>query len=786
DGYKQTFNIHDLSTNSVILYPTRAHITREINHVTLKSGSNEVEIYGLSPTVDEHSIQVEGRSDVTVADMTVQLVPNHLSFEDFYEEDTESEEEDFEIEYRDSDDEDEAVRRISKELKDLNLLAEHAKESQKEANERLAIWDKYAKSADSEHVNPNDMTRLSTTYKENRSEAYDAYSTATQQLTKLRKQIKRKEYERSKAGKESMKQREREDRQKEKERLRKARQRAEKTKQARYLRQERLRYWPKKVYRVTLMLEISSLDTPNSSRRGSMDSLSYVTREAGWNPRYDVRISTIQKTATIIYRTEFLNRTSETWKDAKLSFSTSQTSYQGLSDVVPFMHAWRIKLSRYDNGNGGLLSTEEASKSRVHRVGFDTFNRSDLFGLDDAFIPAWQSNRLLQVQKATKPGGLFGTSRGGVHSTSAGVGLFGSTNANTSSGGGSLFGNTNANATSTGGLFGSVGNDNNRPAGGLFGGFGSNNNSNAAPQTDNNAPGAIAPLEQPRAAAAFGPKPSANNADTALSYAEEESGEIASEPAGSEYDESSDIEETTWEDNGLTASYDVPGTRTLAPSSLTRRHKLATLNATNIHLSHICVPKLRSAAFLRAKIRNPSSSITLLKGSAGVTLDGSFLGNMNIPRVSPNQVFDLSLGVDPAIHINYPKPSLHRSTQGLVFNKESAQVFSRSVWLNNTKSQPVNILVLDQVPVSEDERLRILITTPRGLSKEGDEVKAGTSAKEGSSGAVAEKKGEAWGNAKAKLKKNGEIDWTVNLEKGQGCLLKLEYEARLPPSEKIV
>jgi len=267
--------------------------------------------------------------------------------------------------------------------------------------------------------------------------------------------------------------------------------------------------------------------------------------------------------------------------------------------------------------------------------------------------------------------------------------------------------------------------------------------------------------------------------------------EHTSTPYGDEEDEASiagplDFGETSWEDNGLTATYDIPGVRTLAPSSMTRRHKIASLHASNIHLSHICVPKLRSAAFLRAKIRNPSSTITLLKGSAGVTLDGSFLGNMNLPRVSPGQVFDLSLGVDPAIHVNYPKPSVHRSTQGIIFSKESAQVFTRSIWFNNTKSQTVDLLVLDQIPVSEDERLRIVITTPKGLMKDGDSVKAGALAKEGSSGAVETAKGKEWGSAIAKLKKNGEVDWTVKLEKGQGCLLKLEYEARLPPSERIV
>ena len=125
----------------------------------------------------------------------------------------------------------------------------------------------------------------------------------------------------------------------------------------------------------------------------------------------------------------------------------------------------------------------------------------------------------------------------------------------------------------------------------------------------------------------------------------------------------------------------------------------------------------------------------------------------------------------------------HRSTTGL-FNKESAQAFSRSIWLTNTRSASVELLVLDQIPVSQDERLRIDVTQPKGLNKEGDSVRTGQNARDGGSGST--QQGAAWGKAVAAWKKNGEVAWTVNLEKGQACLLKLDYEARLPSHETIV
>jgi hypothetical protein len=785
DATNQTFNISNLSTKSVTLYPTRAHITRQIDNVRLNPGANEVVIYGLSPSVDEHSIQIEGQGRATILDMTVELVPNRELFQEAYPDESESSEDDSEPEYRDSDDEEESVREISRELKNLRLQITEATEAQSSATQRLMTLDRYSKSATAQHLTPDEIVQLDQMYGEERASVFKIHSAASLKLAELKKRVKRKENDKVNAEKEGKKQEEKTRKQKAKDKRRKEFEKAEKRKELHHVKQEKLRYWAKKVYKITLLLDVQPLDIPSPHLDGkTLNStntelatpltvetllLSYVTKEAGWSPRYDIRISSTQKTASITYWTEFLNRTSETWKNTKLSFSTSQTTYQGLDDVVPFLQAWRIRLSRHPGGDGGLLSAEEAQKSRTGRQALDTFNRAELFGLDDNYIPALQSKRPLHVQRHPAVGGLFGSSNNNTKSPPFGW----NNNRNTFNPpvSGGLFGSSsNNNPTGSGGLFGSSSNNNPQPTGTSFG-FPTNVASPFATATTSNA-------HMPGSSLFSLSHKNENNSNSATNQAHNED--------KAPFDDSLDSEETSWEDNGLTATYDVLGVRTLVPSSMTRRHKITWLHATNINLSHICIPKLRSAAFLRAKIRNPSSSVTLLKGSVGVTLDCTFLGNMTLPRASPGQVFDLPLGVDPAIHVNYPKPSVHRSTQGIIFNKESAQVFSRSIWLNNTKRQPIDLLVLDQIPVSEDERLRIVITTPKGLINEDDSVKAGAPAKEGSSGAIETAKGKEWGTAVAKLKKNGEVDWTVKLEKGQGCLLKLEYEARLPPSERIV
>lgn len=68
---KHEYNIRDLSTRQVVLFPTRAHIIREVRDVQLKPGANQLIITGLSPMVDEHSVQVEGAGKAKITDLSV-------------------------------------------------------------------------------------------------------------------------------------------------------------------------------------------------------------------------------------------------------------------------------------------------------------------------------------------------------------------------------------------------------------------------------------------------------------------------------------------------------------------------------------------------------------------------------------------------------------------------------------------------------------------------------------------------------------------------------------------
>jgi hypothetical protein len=786
---RQIFQIGDLPTKSVTLYPARAHVIRELRDIIFQPGQNEIEIVGLTSSTDENSVQVDGKGSATVIDMTLEKIPNTENFSETYPSDSEVSED--ESGDDDRDDEIESVKLITTRIEKTEEKIEEAVERQKSAERRLKTLDNHADGIKGDKWSAEDVAKALQVYDQERKKLFEINAQAVAELKQLRAAKLRMESERTKLGKGEEKRKAKEAKEKQKVALKRLRKRQECQKEAQRIKNERLKFWPSNVYRVVLRLEGTGTDTPGSSRRNSMDSitlssvananidkkptnlailtdrtvtlsLSYVTNSAFWSPRYDLSISSLNKTATIVYRAEFSNGTSETWKDAKIILSTSQTSYSGLDDKAPFLHGWQVKLGKsHEAGSGGLLSAEESTGFRYQAAIAQQTNKRQIAPGRNPLAAPWSSND--HARNTHTHGGLFGAQLSQPQQSQQvaptqmqqlqQLPMPQAPQASQTSTFGAPAGGFGVSALNSTSAFGSSSKEmskKKRSGGGLFGGVRGTKEAEVwCPATD----------------------------------LEEEEEEGSATPSGQ--GEDVDFEESVWEDYGLTATYEIPGTRTLVPSSLARRHKIASLNATNIHLSYVSVPKLRAAAFLRAKVRNPSTTVTLLKGTAGVTLDGSFLGNMTLPRVSPNQVFSLPLGVDPAIHVSYPKPTVHRSTQG-IFNKESAHVFTRTVWLTNTKPTPVEVLVMDQVPVSQDERLRIDIAHPKGLNKEGDAVKTGQAAKEGASGTQSVSASTTWGKATAAMKKAGEINWTINLEKGQACLLKLEYEARMPSAEVIV
>ncbi|KAL8668812.1 MAG: hypothetical protein Q9168_006573 [Polycauliona sp. 1 TL-2023] len=791
DIHQHELKVRDLPAQTVTLYPTRAHIVRTIEDVSLKPGVNEITIYGITPTADESSIKFEGVGSAIITDLTIDLVENHELFEDAYPSDPEDIEESEDDTPSDSDTEPQTIKSLNTRLQELEMSAKNATEQRNSAQGCLNMLDNYSRSLTTSR--PDDIEACVAAYQKVRMESFENHRGGEATLKQLDLQMSKIKAEKRKIQLKIRKEEAKARRARTKEREKKDRENQQKTAEKKRVEHERMQFWPKKAYKVVLSLDAPSGMTPASSRRGSIDSttksaetttkaaqdgsdvdtsmiklsFSYVVHSASWSPRYDLALDTVSKSGSITYRAEFRNTTSETWRNAKVILSTSQTSFQGLGGEIPKIQPWHLRLAKgfgdhVGNIDQALYSQHEHNPHIRSRGLFGQkpqHSRSALFGANNAGTGSpfgAQQRSVFGAQQAVPPppATQLGSS-----------GLFGAPLQATSSGFGAASG-------AGGGLFGAP-NPNNR-GGSLFGSLGTQN-----PGVIEVQPNIAAPPQRQA------PQPVADEEEHDI-----DDQTLAPTPGALAF------EESIWEESGLTATYAVPGTKTIAPSHTTRRHKVASIPLSSVTLSYMIVPKLRSAAFLKARLRN-GSSITLLKGLCGITLDGSFLGNITLPRSSPGEAFLLNLGIDPAINVVYAKPTVRRSESG-VFQKEASAIYTRTCTLTNTKNDAaISATVIDQAPVSEDEKLKIEILVPKGLDKEsGQAVKAGVgqinegTGKKGSTYAedstAGSSSGGKWGKATAKLKKGGEIEWDVQLKAGQGVKLELEYIAKFPSGTGVM
>ena len=685
--------------------------------------------------------------------MMVELMPNRENFEDVYLSDSDDEDaDDSDNDEFESDTESDLTRDLKEESNQNDVALKRAREDKASASSRLAILENYGRSLEKDR--PEDLEACVLAYGRERRKTFQDHFNSEANIKALEFERTKIQNRQAKALRTTMKEKEKAAKEKAKKLEKKRHSHQEKLDAKRRLKDERIQFWPRKVYRVVLSLDTNSDMTPASSRRGSNDSLakpisekssgpcqislsvSYITSGAYWAPRYDVSLNTLNSSGLIIYRAEFCNTTSETWKDAKVILSTSQTSFQGLGEPIPFLLPWHIRLNKgfgkdADGTSGALVSTyemEHKQKAQMAVSNKASGPRNALFGLGNNDGVSIQSRtQAPQAYSQHDPQQYQQAPQQSSHAMPQ-----------------MRMAMQQAPQSGRGGLFGQ-------------------------PSLARAAPDAA---RRPRQDLV------------------EESYDFSAQDLEAEYDEGNaetiipDLptlatQESTWSESGLTATYDIPGLRTIAPSNTTRRQKIASITLKDIHLSYLLVPKLRAAAFLKARFRN-TSTIALLKGPAGLTLDGSFLGNTNLPRCSAGESFNLSLGVDPSVNVTYSKPVVKRSKTG-VFNKEGSGVYTRTCTVTNTKSnRALEGLVLDQIPVSEDERLKVDVLQPSGLRNEGDVAKSGVGI------AALGKSTEKWGRATAVLKKGGEVCWDVKIEPGRGVKLVLEYEARFPSTEMVV
>ena len=122
-------------------------------------------------------------------------------------------------------------------------------------------------------------------------------------------------------------------------------------------------------------------------------------------------------------------------------------------------------------------------------------------------------------------------------------------------------------------------------------------------------------------------------------------------------------------------------------------------------LSVRAVPKFSETAYLYAKYKLDADTF-LLPGGVSLFRDGVFVGRGDIPQLIGGEEQQLGFGADDKVRIKFANLGRKAGETGLIStSKTDTQSFKMSV--KNLHARPIDLRILDQVPVSLNDQIKV-------------------------------------------------------------------------------
>ncbi|CAF4303630.1 unnamed protein product, partial [Adineta steineri] len=161
---------------------------------------------------------------------------------------------------------------------------------------------------------------------------------------------------------------------------------------------------------------------------------------------------------------------------------------------------------------------------------------------------------------------------------------------------------------------------------------------------------------------------------------------------------------TTTEASMSSSSFAIPRRSTIDADGKPHKVTIGVLDLTSTFM-YTVIPKLSLHAYLKATTTNTSDK-QLLAGPISVFMDNNFVTHSSINNVCLGDTFDLPLGTDASIKVEYKPVKTIAETQGVI-TKTHYENIRRETRLSNTKLTDVTVYVYDQVPISSYEKIKV-------------------------------------------------------------------------------
>lgn len=144
--------------------------------------------------------------------------------------------------------------------------------------------------------------------------------------------------------------------------------------------------------------------------------------------------------------------------------------------------------------------------------------------------------------------------------------------------------------------------------------------------------------------------------------------------------------------------------------------KVADLDA---EYKYFSIPKLDNAAYLVAQLTN-LDELGLVPAQANIFYDGSYIGETYLDPSVMEDTLSLSLGKDPNILVK--RTLLKKESKERIIGESKERTMSYSIEVRNNKATPIELIIQDQLPITQNPEILI---EPTSLDKGVLETKSG-------------------------------------------------------------
>lgn len=124
-----------------------------------------------------------------------------------------------------------------------------------------------------------------------------------------------------------------------------------------------------------------------------------------------------------------------------------------------------------------------------------------------------------------------------------------------------------------------------------------------------------------------------------------------------------------------------------------------------VEYDYISAPKLKEAAFLRAKLRN-TLPYPLLSGSADLFVIQDFIGSTKVPFIAKDEETKVFFGEDRQIRVKHERTKKETSPPGFLGKNERIKL-AYKITVQNLRKNKIDIEILDQLPISQNTKIEI-------------------------------------------------------------------------------